>query len=68
MKEHQKVVAKLAKNDTDDLDEITGRRDYDLLRSYNKFTRRSMIDQTIRNEVSENTLLSIKKILVLILS
>jgi len=64
MKEHQKVVAKLAKNDTDDLDEITGRKNYALLMSYNKFTRRSMIDHSDRNENSENTFMAIKKILV----
>jgi len=64
MKEHQKIVAKIAKNDTDDLDEVTGRKHYDLLKSYNRFIRRSMIDQTSKSENSENTLMAIKKILV----
>jgi len=64
MKEHQKKVAMIAKNDTDDLDEVTGRKHYDLLKSYNRFIRRSMIDHTSKSENSENTLMAIKKILV----
>jgi len=64
MQEQQKLVAKLAKNNTDDVEEIDGRKIYRLYVSYNKFLRNSLQDHLEKNITNERIYLQLKKISV----
>ena len=64
MQEHQKMVAKLAKNDTDDVEEIDGRKIYKVYNSYNIYLRNALIDHYAKNQNNERIYIELKKISV----
>ena len=65
MQEHQKLVARLAKNDTDDVEEIDGRRIYKIYMSYNVYLRNSLMDHIERNKDIERIYIMLRKISVI---
>ncbi len=64
MQEHQKLVARLAKNDTDDFEEIEGRKLYRIYLSYNKFLNKSLDEYLEKHKEHERIYILLKEITV----
>jgi len=64
MHEHQRLVAKQAKNNTDDLEEIEGRKYYRVYESYNKFLRMSLLEHMEKFKLYEKIYIELRKITV----